>query len=149
MSPAPDEQSRHQALRAQFSESSARFRAVIRRHFQLELAYLAGAALIFLVALGHATALTSALGAIGVVGLLLFWRIGRIGPDAGAAARELAQVGAELKLTEASTERNIYPSPLIGPLIGPLILSLLVVHLAVSLGATVAALVRVYAIVRK
>lgn len=148
MSP-PDEQSRHQALQAQFSEASARFRAVIKHHLQLQLAYLAGSGLVFLVAVRDATALTVGLGAIGVVGLLLFRRLGRIGLDAGTAARELAQIGAELNLTETSPERHIYRSPRIGPLIGPLIFSLLLAHLVVSLGATVAALVRVYTMSRR
>lgn len=148
MSPAPDEQSRHQALQTQFSESSARFRAVVRRHCQLQLAYLAGAGLVF-VAVKDATALTAGLGAIGVVGLLLFWRLGRIGEDARRAAQELARIGAEVNLTETAQQRSIYPSPFIGPLIGPLIFSLLVAHVTVSVGATVAALVRVYILFRK
>jgi hypothetical protein len=116
---------------------------------QLQLAYLAGAGLVFLVAVRDATALTLGLGAIGVVGLVLFWRLGRIGPDATRAAWALAQVGTELKLTEASPERHIYRSPRIGPLIGPVIFSLIVVHLVVSFGATIAAFVRVYALIRQ
>jgi len=148
MSPGSDDQSQQQALQTQFAESSARFRVLVGRHCTRELAYLGGASLV-LVAVKDGTALTVGLGAIGVVGLLLLWRLGQIGEDLRRTAQELARIGTELNLTETSKERHIYASPLIGPLMGPLIFSLLLAHLVVSVGATIAALVRIYTLVRK
>ncbi len=149
MSPASEESS-HEALRSQFLAAGARFRALITRHLALQLAYLAGAALVFFVCVSvhRAAVVTLGLAAIGAVGWLLFPRLGRIGPAASRAASELARIGAELPLTRTSPERHVYPSRLIGPLVGPLVFLLLVAHLAVSIGATFAALVRVYSLSR-